>query len=495
MKLVKQAVHFAFGTLISRILGFFRDAGIAYYFGSSYITDAFFVAFRIPNSLRRLIGEGGFNASFVPIYTKAVEEGKEKEFLSSVFTFYTLINLLIAVCGILFAEWIIKLLAPGLIKNTETYELAVLMLKLLFPYVFFIGLYAFFMGILNVHGNFFIPAFAQGVFNAVFLLSLILFSEKLNELSLIAGVILGVIFQVLIHVPFLIKERISFKISFKILPETKLLFKRLVPAIGGFGVNQLSIFVDTFLASLIGPKTISYLYYANRIFQLPFGIISVGVANSLLSVLSRKGVNKKEEMTNAIILVLTLTVPACTGMFILSEEIINVIYRRGEFSSQDALITSEVLKIYSLGLISFSLYKVLTAEILSRGDTKTPVKISLITIISEGILAYVFAFIFNFGIYGLPLGNFLSSFTGLLLTAVHIKEGVFLKRILKSAIKILVATAIMSLPVLFIKISSDNDILKVLLSVSFGILSYFLSLFLLGETLLLKGFIKKFIKS
>ncbi|MCI4453596.1 MAG: hypothetical protein JHC25_01455, partial [Thermodesulfobacterium sp.] len=164
MRLIKHSLSFSFATLLSRILGYIRDALIAYYFGVSQITDAFFVAFRLPNTFRRLFGEGGFNAAFVPIYAKQVKEGKEREFLSSALGYYLLINLSVVLLGTLFIEYLISIIAPGL-RAKPYFDLAVFMGRWVFIYLLFVGLSAFFMALLNTRGVFFVPAFAQAVFN------------------------------------------------------------------------------------------------------------------------------------------------------------------------------------------------------------------------------------------------------------------------------------------------------------------------------------------
>lgn len=493
MKLIRSALSFAIGTLISRVLGFLRDAGIAYYFGASNVSDAFFIAFRIPNSLRRLLGEGGLSAAFVPLYTRAVEEGSDREFLGKVLSFYLLINLLITFLGVLLSKYIVLILAPGL-KDSDTFQLAVFMARFLFLYTLLIGLSALFMGVLNVRGRFFVPAVSQGVFNALFLLTLILLSDRYGYIALVLGVIVGGFFQVLVHLPALLRSGVSLRPSLGLDDRVKLLIKRMIPALGGFGVNQLSLFIDTILASFLRTGSISYLYYANRIYQLPFGIISVGVANSLLSLLSKSGVSRDAETTRALRFVLLVILPASTGLILLSEEIVRAIYRRGSFSEEDARTTAIVLSIYSFGLVFSSLQKVLLAEFFSRGDTKTPVKISLITVLSEGAFGYTLAFPFGLGLYGLPMGTSLSFLVGfslvMLKKKVKIERAPFLSTLLKSSLACLGMGAFL----LIVKNSPWGTLQKLLLGMSGGGTLYLLILLSLKEELtlsLLKGLVKK----
>ncbi len=495
MKLVRFAFSFALGTLLSRILGFLRDAGIAYYFGASYISDAFFIAFRIPNSFRRLLGEGGFNAVFVPLYTKALEEGRERDFLSKVFTFYVISNVLITLLGVVLSRYIVSLIAPG-VRGGETFELAVFMARFLFLYLILVGLNTFFMGVLNVRGRFFVPAFSQGMFNLVFLLTLLLLADNYGYIALVAGVLVGGVFQVLINLPVLLRERVSFSLSLKLDEDVKLLLRRLIPALGGFGVNQLSLIIDTLLASFLRTGAISYLYYANRLYQLPFGVVSVGVANSLLSLLSRRESDKGEELTTAFRLILLLMIPASAGLFMLSEDIVRVVYHRGSFTEEDVHFSAGALSIYSLGLVFSSLQKVLSALFFSSGDTKTPVKASLLSVLSEGALAYFFAFLLGIGVFGLPTGTALSSLVGLGYLWFRTTRRPKTEPLVWTLVKVLTATAIMIILLLFLKGTGLSPVVTVLVSIPSAVVIYFLTLFLLREELTLrlsKRLVEKFV--
>lgn len=493
MKLARFAFGFALGTLISRILGFLRDATIAYFFGASHISDAFFVAFRIPNTFRRLFGEGGFNAVFIPLYTKAIEEGREKDFLKKVLGFYIVSNLSATLLGILLSEYIVSLIAPGL-RNRETFSLAVFMARFLFLYLFLIGLSAFFMGIMNVKGKFFIPAVSQAVFNAFFLAVLLISAERFGYVALIVGVLTGGIAQILIYLPYLFKDRVSLWISLKFDDEVKTLLKRLLPALGGFGVGQLSVFIDTFLASFLRTGAISYLYYANRIYQLPFGVISVGVANSLLSLLSKRGIDRGRELTNAFRLIAILTVPASAGLFLLSEEIVRVVYYRGSFTETDVFYSSKAISLYSLGLFFFSLQKTLSSSFFSRGDTRTPVKASLLTVLSEGAFASILAFVIDLGVLGLPAGTSLSSLTGLIYLLIRTKDRPIWSTFMKTLLKVSIGTGVMALFILLLKVLNIGHTTTLMVAIPVGASLYLLSLVILKEDLTLslgKGFVKK----
>ncbi len=491
MKLARFSFGFAFGTLMSRVLGFLRDATVAYFFGASHITDAFFIAFRIPNSLRRLLGEGGFNAAFVPLYTKAVEEGREREFLGKVFTFYLLLNLSFTFLGVLLSEQIVTVLAPG-IRREETFSLAVFMARFLFLYLPMIGLNSLFMGVLNVKGRFFIPAFSQAVFNGIFLLFLLLFADRYGRTALIGGILIGGVFQVLINVPFLLKEKVRISPVFRLDEDIRTLLGRLLPALGGFGVNQLSLFIDTFLASFLGKGAISYLYYANRLYQLPFGIVSVGVANSLLSILSRSSANREREITDGVRLIIVLMVPAAAGLFLLSEDIVRLIYFRGSFKEEDVFYSAGALSIYSLGLVFFSLQKILSAVFFSRGDTKTPVKASLLTVLGEGILSAFFAFALSFGIFGLPAGTALSSIIGLIYLISKSEERPQIRPVAVTLLKTLIST--LGMGIFIFTVNGIGSHWKVGAMIPTAALIYFFLMYAMREDLtlrLLKSLVEK----
>lgn len=492
MSLIKHSLSFSIATFLSRILGYIRDALIAYYFGVSHITDAFFVAFRLPNTFRRLFGEGGFNAVFVPIFAQRSKEGTEKSFLNSVFTYYTIFNLLITLIGIIFAEWIIRLIAPGVVGKSY-FELAVFMARFLFSYLFFVGLSAFFMAVLNTKGVFFVPAFAQAVFNIVMALCIALTAHSLGYMALVIGVVVGGFAQLIFHIPSAISQKLIPKPTLHKDKDLSLLLKRLLPALMGFGVAQLSFFIDTFLASFLTLGAISYLYYANRIFQLPLGALSVGMANSLLSVLSR-GYEPKKNITLAFRFITLLSIPATGGLLVLSEQIIALLYGRGKFSEEDIAIASKVLAVYSLGLLFFSLQKVLASVFFARGDTKTPVLSSLFAIISEGILAYTFAFFFKLGVVGLALGTASSSLFGFgFLFYFWREKSIETLEYTKTLIKTLLATFLMCISLIAISPSPY----QILYLIPLAVLLYWILLLLLKEPLaslplsLLKSFVKK----
>jgi putative peptidoglycan lipid II flippase len=497
MKLIRYALSFALATFVSRVLGFLRDAAVAYYFGASQVSDAFFVAFRIPNSFRRILGEGGFNAAFVPMYVKALEERRGGEFLRKVFFFYLSVAGGVTLLGSLGSDLLIPLIAPGL-RSTPTGELAVFMARFLFAYLFLIGLTAFFMGVLNAHGRFFVPAFSQAVFNGAFLLVLLLVAEFLGYKALILGVLAGGVLQVLVNLPSLLSSGVRLGFLVRVDGEVKTLAKRLVPALAGFGVSQMSIFIDTFLASFLRTGAISYLYYANRIYQLPFGMFSVGIANSLLALLPRRDTRRGESLTYAYRLVIILSLPSSVGLIVLSDSIVSAVYGRGSFTQSDVLSTSTVLSLYSLGLLFFSLQKVTTSSFFSKGDTVTPLKANLFSVLAEGLMASAFLFLLGLGLPGLPLATALSSLVGFGYLLIRLDARPHPGPVLSTLARSSLSTLVMVLFLLFLKGRLGGPLQEVLTLVPSGALLYFLCLLLLRDTLVLglfEGFVKKLVKS
>ncbi|WP_448587271.1 murein biosynthesis integral membrane protein MurJ [Thermocrinis sp.] len=482
MGLIKHSIAFSVATLISRVIGYVRDALIAYYFGVSTITDAFFVAFRLPNTFRRLFGEGGFNAAFVPIYAKEVKEGKEREFLRSAFTYYLLINLLTTLLLVLLAEYIIGIIAPGL-KAKSYFDLTVLMSRWVFLYLIFVGLSAFFMAVLNTRGVFFVPAFAQGVFNLCFSFIIALSAQSFGYYSLIAGVLIGGFFQLAFHLPYMKGVPLGF--SLRLHPEVKLMSKRLVPALMGFGVAQLSFFIDTFLASFLALGSISYLYYANRLFQLPLGAISVGMANSLLSALSL-GEDRKKSTTLALRFILLLSLPATVGLLVFADQIVDLLFGRGRFSAEDVRTVALVLQAYSLGLIFFSMQKALSSVFFAKGDTYTPVKASFLAILFEGFTAYLYAFVFNFGVVGLALGTASSSLFSFGYLLIKTYRVVDWRDFTAGAVKVFFASLLMGWLGYILKTSLAHTYTLLLIIPACALL-YFFVLLLLKEKLLISA--------
>ncbi len=475
-RLFRGSLLFSLGILLSRILGYLRDAAIAYYFGASHISDAFFIAFRIPNAFRRIFGEGGFNAVFIPLYGEKLKEKREKEFLSKVLGILLLLSLSVVTLGVIFSPIIVSLIAPG-IKNKETYTYAVEFLRFTFFYLILVSLYAFTMAVLMVRGLFFVPSVSQALFNLFFIISLILFVPELEGYALVVGVLIGGLFQIVPNLFLFLKLESIVKPYLKIDEEIKTFLKRFFLTLGSFSANQLSLFIDTFLASFLKVGSISYVYYASRIYLLPISLFSISVSNTFLAVVS-SGEGKGENLKNGVKLILLLTVPSSAGLYILSEEIVSILYKRGSFTEEDLLYTSSILSIYALSVPFYSLQHLFKSFFYSQGDVRTPVNASFLGVFVDGFVASTLIFIFGYGVMAFPVGALISSILSLLYLYTRIKIS-FLPSS-SFLVKVLLSTLFMSFLIFLVKNTLANPTVEVFLIPVFGLL-YFLFLFLLRE--------------
>jgi len=398
-RLIGNTILFSIATFFSRLLGLVREIVISSLFGLGKTTDAFFLAFTIPNLLRQLLAEGAFNNSFIPIYSDVLtEEGckEQREFLSVVFTFLVIILVLISFLGVIFAPFLIKIFAPGFLRDQVLYSNAVSLLKILFPYIFFISLASFLSGILNAHGSFFFPALTPLWLNLSMILFSLLFWRVFGIKALVIGVIIGGIFQLLFLVPFVIKRgiRFSFSLNFK----NRYLINILIimaPAIISVLVNQLNIVIDRIFASFLEVGSISALYYSNRLVQFPLGVFGIALSTVFFPLVSKYISEKQYEKfetytslgirTGAVILI-----PFSLYLFIFSTPIISIIYEHGIFSSQNVLMTSLALKYYSIGIFFYSGANFLNRIFYSTKDSKTPMYVSIASVITNIFLDFLF---------------------------------------------------------------------------------------------------------
>lgn len=388
-KITLAASTIGIGTLFSRILGFLRDMVIAHFFGAKMEADAFFVAFRIPNLWRRLVGEGSLTISFIPVYTEYLTNQpreKTEEFTDIAFSITGLILLAITVLGVIFSPIIIRIIAPGFIKSPEKFNLTVTLNQIVFPYLFFMGLFALSMGILNSLRHFFAPAIAPVFLNISIIVSVIFFYYRLERpvMSLAIGVLAGGIIQFFFQLPFLIKKGISFRFNFNFRhPGIKKVGSLMIPGVIGTAVYQINVFVDTVFASFLPGGSISYLYFADRLIEFPLGIfaIAIGMASlPSLSLLASQG--KMEELKETISfsfrLVSFISIPAMVGLISLKTPIIHLLFERGLFDTYATQMTAKALLFYSVGLWAIAGSRSLVSAFYSLKDTWTPLKISLI---------------------------------------------------------------------------------------------------------------------
>jgi putative peptidoglycan lipid II flippase len=431
-RVVKAAGVVGGATLMSRILGFVRDATIAWYFGAGFSSDAFITAFRIPNLLRRLFAEGSLSAAFVPVFTEyIVKRGRPEAFTlaRSAFRLLALFLVVVTVGGIMLAPWIVRAIAPGF--NPDKLMLTVTLTRLMFPYVFFIGMVALCMGVLNVLGHFAAPALAPVLLNAAIIGAVLLVCPYMNRpvIGLAGGVLVGGMLQLALQLPVLVRLGFRFWQGGKLLhPGLKKIGTLLPPVILGGAVYQINIVIGTLLASLLPEGSISYLYFADRLVQFPLGVFAIAAATAVLPTFSRQAAACEYEalqntFAHAMKLVLFISIPAMVGLIVLREPIVRLLFQRGQFDAQATRLTAGALLYYASGLWAFSAVRIVAAIFFALQDTRTPVKMAVVSIAANIILGV--ALMNPLGHGGLALATSLASILnlGLLLKALRRRLG------------------------------------------------------------------------
>ena len=484
---VSNTLAFSGATLISRVLGYVRDATIAYFFGANPFTDAFFIAWRLPNTFRQLLGEGSFNAAFIPIYTdEELKSKKSARFLvNSLFTYYTLILALLTFLVIVLAPYFVQLLAPGF-KGTEAFDKTVELVRIVFPYLILVGWVSFFMALLNTRDKFFLPALTPALLNLSFITFAFLFSKSLGIYALAIGALVGGILQVLVLIPTILKERFFVKPTLKFHPKIKEAIKKMLPAFASFGVSQFSFVIDTIIASFLLGGAISYLYYANRIFQLPMGVFAIGLGNALLVSLSKHYSQKnikafKKDLNNGLILSIFISLPAAAGMIVIGLEIIDLLLVRGAFSTKDAIMTNKALIGYAIGLVGYAASRPLKSAFFAKGDTLTPLYATIFGLVVGIISAVVLGFLLKLGVFGLALASSLIGFSTTMFLYIKSDFEIDMKLIYKSFFKVLISVIIMSIGIYIFKNLVPFLVIKVFGSIILGIFIYLTVSYLLKE--------------
>lgn len=381
-KIVKATGFISLATFLSRILGYIKDMILAKYFGATGLSDVFFVAFRIPNLLRELFAEGSMSSAVIPVLKEnqiKKGEGEAREIAKSLFTAIILIVGGITLLGIIFSPFIVKIIAPGFISNPQKFELTVLLTKIMFPFLLFISLASFTMGVLNTNNIFFIPALAPCFLNISVILLVVGFSSFFFNpiISVAVGVTLGGILQWLIQSPAYYKAGYRFGFA-RFHPALKKIAILVVPTTLSLTVNQINIFVSTIIASFLAEGSVTYLYYSMRLIQLPIGIFGVAVGMAVLPALSQHVAEGKidllkEDFSFSLRLLFFLVIPSMFGLIMLKEPIVNTLFQRGSFDLNATLNTAQALLFYSLGIWATVGSRTITATFYSFQDTKTPV--------------------------------------------------------------------------------------------------------------------------
>lgn len=390
-------------TITSRITGFMRDLVFAHVFGATAGLDAFFIAYRIPNFLRRLFAEGAFSQAFVPVlseYRQQRTPADIKLFLDRMAGTMSVILFLFTALAVLIAPWLIWIFAPGFSGDASRLELTISMLRITFPYIFFISLTAYVSGILNSYNKFSIPAFTPNLFNLAMIGAAIFLAPHFaNPVKALAwGVFLGGLLQLLFQLPYLHKLKLIPTPALVLRDEgVRRVLKLMLPAIFGVSVAQISLFFDTLLASFLPSGSISWLYYSDRLTSFPLGVFGVAIATVVLPHLARNHAAQSHAEFSATIdwalqFVLLVALPSMLAIMLLSGPILATLFKYGKFTNFDVLMAQRSLLAFALGIPAFMLVKVLASAFYSTQNIKTPVKIAIIAMIANIILALILVF-------------------------------------------------------------------------------------------------------
>ncbi len=461
MNLFKSIATFGGFTLLSRITGFFRDMILANYLGAGMAADAFFVAFKLPNLFRSLFAEGAFTAAFVPMMSQKFASGDKKQAISFAARAISLLAFVLAIFVLLvefFMPYLVAVLAPGFAGDAGKLELAAELSRITFPFLLFISIVSFQSGILNSLNKFAAPAAAPVILNLMMIISVFVFVpfSPSTAHGIAFSVTAAGFIEILWLMFFLKRQDIVIKPQYNLGnivrdSEIRTLFKRIAPGVLGAGVYQINMVVDTILVSLVGTGAISWLYYANRLQQLPLGVVGAAIGVAVLPILSRHiKANDTEQarqvQSKAVEYGALLSIPAAVALIILAQPIINILFQHGKFGYQETVMTSKALVAYAIGLPAYVLVKSLTPNFFARGDTKTPVKYSIVVLLVN--LAFSVILMIPFGHVGIASATTVAAFVSLWQYYHGLKKRGFWqwsKELSVKTVKIIVCSLIMGL--------------------------------------------------
>ena len=397
MNLLKALAAVGSMTFVSRVLGFVRDTLIARVFGAGIYTDAFFVAFKIPNLLRRLFAEGAFSQAFVPVlaeYKNRRGHEATRELVSHVATLLGLVLVLVAIAGMLAAPWVVYVSAPGFADDADKFALTVELLRITFPYIFFISLVSLAGGVLNTYARFAVPAFTPVWLNLAFIAAALLFAPYFDPPVKVLGwaVFAGGVLQLLFQLPYLYRLGLIPRFRLNLHDEGVWRILRLMgPAVFGVSIAQISLLINTIFASFLVTGSVSWLYYADRLMEFPTGILGVALGTILLPSLAKSFADKADQEYSQLMdwglrLTFLLAIPAAVALAVLAVPLVTSLFHYGEFTDLDVLMTRQALMAYSLGLLGLILVKVLAPGFYSRQNIKTPVKIAVFTLVATQLM-------------------------------------------------------------------------------------------------------------
>ena len=459
MNLIASTSTFSFFTLISRILGYVRDILIAIFLGTSLFADAFFVAFRLPNTFRRLFAEGTFNAAFVPSYagTLAKDKMEADSFAKNIFNILVIILLLFVLVAEIFMPQLIFLIAPGFYKDPEKLKLAVDLSRITFPFLFFICLASFFGAILNSYNKFAAAAAAPIILNVILIGSLFI-SQWINipdVLILSYAVSLAGFLQLIILLFFVRKNfKPTLSVKIKIDEKIKFFFRKLFPSIFSSGVTQINILVGTIIASFQA-GAVSYLYYADRVYQINLAVAGIAVGTVMLPELSKHVKNNNSDQiknlqNRALELCLFLSIPAAAALVLASDQIITSLFGYGSFDEKSVINTAAALTFFAFGVPAFSILKILSNLFFARNDTKTPFYLSVISVALNIIISV--SLFSRFGFIIIPIATSISSWINVFMhyyfikkRELHIFDSKFIFKLPRIILSVVVMSAVLYL--------------------------------------------------
>jgi len=502
MNLLKALAKVGSMTFVSRILGFVRDTLIARVFGAGMLSDAFIVAFKIPNLLRRVSAEGAFSQAFVPILAEYKSQRSFDEthgLVNRVATWLGIILVVVTLLGMLAAPWIVSLIAPGFRADATKMQLTVELLRITFPYIFFISLVSMAGGVLNTYNRFGIPAFTPVWLNVSMIAAVLFFADYFDEpIKVLAwAVFIGGFLQLVFQIPFLKQIGLLPQLDFMRDDEgVWRILKLMGPAVLGVSVAQISLILNTIFASFLVTGSVSWLYYADRLMEFPTGVLGVALGTILLPSLSKAFAGKDDVEYSQLLdwglrLTFILAAPAAVALAVLAAPLVAALFYYGKFTAIDVAMTQQALVAYSIGLLGLILVKILAPGFYARQNIKTPVKIGVFTLAITQVMNVLFVFVLNLQHAGLALAIGLGACVNASLLYHHLRRANFFHPQagwLKFLIKLFVALSVMGI-VLHYAMGDANawlsfSLIKRLIYISglvlLGGVSYFATLMLLG---------------
>ncbi|MDR1511532.1 MAG: murein biosynthesis integral membrane protein MurJ [Endomicrobium sp.] len=491
--LTKYAGKVALGTMLSRILGYIRDMLVADLFGIGMFADAFYAAFRIPNFFRRMLGEGSFSAAFVPVFNEYLNSEKKtltQDFLNTVFSALFSLLVVISILGIFFAPFFTKVFAGGFSDSPLKMRLTIEIVRLMFPFIFFMCLASFLLAILNTLHSFFLPAVAPASLSFSEVFYILLIAPAIAPDNQIKGLAVSVIVGGLLH--FIVQypklKSLGWNLKFKLNlrhPGVKKIIFLMIPSIIGLSADQVNALVDSRCASSLGQGPVSALYYSNRLMQMPLGVFGLAFATVSLYIMSNACskndmVTLKKSLDYSVKFTIFTLLPAATGLIVIGLPIIKLLFERGEFNSLGSVMTNNALFYYSLGLPAYALVKIFANAFYSLRDTKTPVKTAILTVILH--IALCFILMYQMGVGGLALATSLSAYFNLLLLIVYLGRRIGklnFKQILFSFLKTLLASVVTGIVSYNICKISGKLFVSVPISIVLGVMTFILVSYIL----------------